>query len=412
MSISRKHFFLILFWVMILSLQTTAQDLPACGERDYLVEYPRVETLLWCMEQAVFVEEGGEMAFTALAFGDDGTLYATRPLSGEVLAIVDSNDDFLVDNPTVIAEGLRLPNGLAFANGELYIIGDGMIYRYADGETTVLVDDLPNGRGFMASGITVHEEHLYVGIPFPCDFCLPDNELHGTVLSFALDGSERQIVAQGLRYPAGLQFYEGTLWVTDTSRDGFHDLQALDELNRIDLDSDAIPHFGFPFCYGQNNSFDSDAEFDCSRATAPTLNLASHSTPLAIIPYESNLLPFITGDLLIVFGGSFDNSIIRGYAVYSIDMLRDDGRIQYEAILPGDKAIAGDARFFYEPDIGMRLNHATLVNQRGAGIWPHRVYDVAVSSEGWIYISTGGGQILVLRQSDYDACGNNFRDCE
>lgn len=412
MSIMRKRLLLILLWIMTLSLQATAQDLPACGERDYLVEYPRVTPQLWCMEQAVSVEDGGEMAFTALAFGDDGTLYATRPFSGEVLAITDSNDDFLVDRPIVIAEGLRLPNGLAFADGLLYIIGDGIIYRYVDGETIVLVDDLPNGRGFMASGIIVHEERLYVGIPFPCDFCLPDNELYGTVLSFSLEGSERQIIARGLRYPAGLQFYDGALWVTDTARDGFHDFQALDELNRIDLESADIPHFGFPFCYEQNNSFENAAEFDCSAASTPSLNLETHSTPLAMIPYESDLFPFITGDLLIVFGGSFDNNFIRGYAVYSIDMLRDDGRIQYEAIFPSDETIAQDARSFYEAEFGIQLRHTKVVNQRGAGIWPHRIYDVAVSSEGWIYISTGGGQILVLRQSNRDTCATNFRECE
>jgi hypothetical protein len=31
------------------------------------------------------------------------------------------------------------------------------------------------------------------------------------------------------------------------------------------------------------------------------------------------------------------------------------------------------------------------------GFFPHRPYGVAISPEGWIYISTGGGKIYVLR---------------
>lgn len=406
-----QRFTLILLWLVLVVFGAIAQELTSCDEREFLVEYPRVEPNMWCIENPVADETAGEWAFTALAFGDDGTLYATRPHTGEVLAMRDTDGDALVDSPYVIADGMRLPNGLAYADGVLYILGDGIVYRYVEGETSVLVDDLPHGRGFMASGITVHENHLYVGIPFPCDFCLPDDKLHGTVLSFALDGSDRQIVARGLRYPAGLEFYEGKLWVTDTARDGLdRNASFLDELNTIDLASNIIPHFGFPYCYGSENIVDMLSDFDCATATPPALVIETHSTPIALQPYNADLYRFLKGDLIVVLAGSFDNSILRGYAIYSIDTVRDDGRIRYEAIMPTDSHIAGPDQRFYDREGGITQYHSTIVNLRGAGIWPHRIFDIAISKEGWIYISANS-RIYVLRPNIRDVCELGLREC-
>lgn len=399
----------ISLWLVLLVIQVSAQDQSSCDERKYHVDYPRVDPVLWCIENPVVDEDVGEWAFTALAFGDDGTLYATRPQSGEVLAMRDTDGDSLVDSPFVIAQGLRLPNGLAYADGVLYIMGDGIVYRYQDGETSILVDDLPGGRGFMASAITVHGERLYVAIPFPCDFCVADNELEGTVLSFALDGSDRKIVARGLRYPSSLLYYDGALWVTDTARDGLRDVLMLDELNRIDLGSSTIPNFGFPYCYGSENTPDMSGDFDCNTATAPTLSFNTHSTPIAMADYESSTYPFINGNLLIAFAGSFDNSLFNGYAIYTVNMRRDDGRIYYEAIMPADPVIAGDA-FAYTESSEIILYLARIVNQRGAGIWPHRVYGITISNEGWIYFSAKS-RIYVLTPGSRDVCGLHLREC-
>ena len=73
--------------------------------------------------------------------------------------------------------------------------------------STTLVDDLPSGGGFWTGGIAVGGDgRIYVATGAPCDFCVPDDPARGAVLSFALDGSDRQIVATGLRQPADLAF--------------------------------------------------------------------------------------------------------------------------------------------------------------------------------------------------------------
>jgi glucose/arabinose dehydrogenase len=318
----------------------------------------------------------------------------------------DSDGDGLPDNPTLAAYGMRFPNGLVYAEDALYIIGDGQVYRFADDTLETIVADLPGGRGFMASGITYHDGWLYLGIPMPCDFCIPDGELYGTVMRLRLDGSQREVIAHGLRYPAGLTVWDGALWITDTGRDGARTVVGTDEINRVDLVSETVPHFGFPYCEGRENVSKFPDVFDCTTATQADIVLYTHSTPLALQPYQGAAFPFLTGDLLLVLGGSVNNAAIRGYQLVVIEKEQDS--LIFETALPVDHSIAGVDRVIYTPNGYVPL-YAQRLNRRGAGVWPHRIFDVALSPEGWIYISVGGGQIFVLRPGDSDPCA--YRQC-
>lgn len=384
-----------------------SQELPRCSARPFVAELPRIEQRLWCIERAIFEHEAGELAFTSIEFAPDGALYATRPLTGELYVMRDSDGDGLPDSPTLAANGMRFPNGLIYAENALYIMGDGHVYRYADETLETVVDDLPGGRGFMASGITYYDGWLYIGVPMPCDFCAPDDDLHGTVVRMALDGTQRQVIARGLRYPAGLTFWDGTLWVTDTGRDDARQIAGTDELNRIDLDNDTLPHFGFPYCEGRENVSNFPGDFDCSTVTRPAVILYTHSTPLALQPYSGNAFRFLTGDLLLVLGGSVNNETVRGYQVVYLE--QEDDNFVIETILPSDHTIGGEDRVTVTPGRIYTPIFAQLLNRLGAGVWPHRMFDVAISPEGWIYMSVGGGQIFVLRQGDRNPC--DYRVC-
>jgi glucose/arabinose dehydrogenase len=199
-----KNALLTTLLCLCLNVALAQEELPRCGERDFLTEYPRVISYLWCIELPLGAGDGGEWAFTALAYTTDGLFYATRPHTGELLRLVDSDADNLPDTVEIAASGMRFPNGLAADGNSLYILGDGMVYRYENGELSTLVDDLPQGRGFLMSAIAIYEERLYIGIPFPCNLCEADNELYGTILSMDLQGENRQVVARGLRYPTAL----------------------------------------------------------------------------------------------------------------------------------------------------------------------------------------------------------------
>lgn len=374
----------------------SAQALPPCDQRPGWRFAPRVNAQQWCFEEVIAETAAGEFAFTALAFAPDGRLFAARPLHGQVLMLRDTDGDFQPDSPHIIAENLTLPNALVYHDQALYIAGGSHIYRLPEaGELEILVNDLPAGTGFWTGGLAIGaDDRLYVGIGSPCDDCVWDNPERGAILSFALDGSDRQLVARGLRQPAGLAFYQGDLWVTDTARYDLADTLALDELNRVTPGA----HFGFPYCVGYRNTPDIASEnFDCAQATAPVLALATHSTPLALVEYQGAAFPFMQGKLIVVLGGAFHRSDVRGYEIIAVDPRPDYIRI--EPLVPFDAATTPGFTYteIYEPEKGYTNEYTSFLNRRGAGFWAHRLYSVAISPEGWLYFSVGGGRIVSLR---------------
>lgn len=373
-----------------------AQDLPRCLEREFVTEFPLVSPQLYCIELPIVADSADDRTYTSMIFDADGTLYATHPYRGQVVALVDTDNDALPDEEAVIAEDLRYPHGIDIYDGVLYAIGDGIIYTISDGEVSVLVDDLPGGRGFIARGILVHEDTLYAAIPSPCDFCAGDDPLHGTVIRMNLDGAEREVIARGLRYPAGLEFYQGDIWVTDIARDDYTRFDYYDEVNRIDLDDDSVTHFGFPYCVGQNSVPDLEGNFDCATATAPEITIQTQASPFSLTRYDSDLFPHLSNHLIIVLTGSNNSAFIAGHALLGVEITEES--YHFQVIAPADFSVSFNLMNWEQEDGYNILMHASeFVNNQGGGIFPHYPYDVAVSPEGWLYFSVGGKGIYVLR---------------
>lgn len=360
-------------------------NLPPCAERPTLIDPPWVNATYYCAELVIHDESGGEMGFTSLAAAPDGTLYATRPLSGDVLAIEDTNADGLPDTSHTVAQGLTLPNGLVFYDGALYISGGSNIYKFSDGQLETLVSDLPTGAGLWTGGITVGEDkRLYVGIGAECDSCEPKQKDRGSILSFTLDGSDRQIVATGLRQPNDLAFRDSVLWTVDTARDDLDYKTNDDELNRVTVGAS----FGWPYCIGKENAADSIyTNADCSKVTPPALTFPTHSSPLGIVAYSGDAFPHLKGQLLVTLGGVTGQSYLNGYTLVTIGFDADNKPLEPHIILP-EIPSGGDQ---------WSTTNLQKMHFQASGFWQHHPYDVTVSREGWIYISLGGGTIWALR---------------
>ena len=356
----------------------TAQ-LPQCDQRATFLTQPWLPTGVACEEEVINDPSAGELAFTALATAPDGTLYAARPLAGEVLALTDTDGDGLPDSPQVVASGLTLPNGLDYYDGALYVSGGSHIYRLRDGVLDTLVSDLPSGGGgFWTGGIAVGGDgRLYVATGAPCDFCVSPDTARGAVLSFAPDGSDRQIVATGLRDPADLAFDGGDLYVVDSAPYYLFDYFYGDEIDRVQPGA----NFGFPNCEGWHSL--RDAHFvECSNATSPVISLPTASTPTGIAAYRGDAIPTLQGKLLVALSGSYNDLDLRGYQIVTADV--QNGTFQPFIPSRPDNSPASDFTI-------------DEMNYRGSGFFPHRPLDVTVTEQGWVYISVSGGRILALR---------------
>lgn len=371
------RYFVTLLFLMVVVIPVKAQD-DSCYWRPTNQNQPWIKAGISCIEEVINIPEAGELAFTALAVAPDGTLFAARPMAGQVWAFTDSDGDGLPESPRMVAQGLTLPNGLDFHDGALYIAGGAHIYRLRGDELVTLVDDLPSGGGFWTGGIAVGDDgRLYVSTGAPCDFCAVDDPARGAILSFTLEGGDRQIVATGLRQPADLAFYNGNLYVVDSARTGLFDQPDLDELNRVETGA----NFGFPHCVGLGNAPDL-AGGDCAAALPPVIALPTGSTPIGLAAYRGDAIPSLQNKLLLVLSGSYNDLDLRGYQIVAADVAAGT----YEPMMPNRPDDSPAGNFTIEE-----------MNYRGSGFFPRRPLDAAVSEQGWVYISISGGRILLLR---------------
>ncbi len=389
--------FCIVFITNNIDILAQQPELGDCTQRPTVIQdVLYVDHLRWCVEGIVDDPSIEPMAFTALEVATDGTLYATRPLSGQVMAIRDTDDDFFPDTMETFATGLTLPNGLAFHDGNLYVSGGANIYQIdQSGTVSTLVDDLPTGTGFWTGGITVGDDNrLYLTIGAPCENCEFDTSERGLILSMALDGSDRQTIATGFRNPADVEFYRGELWTVDTSPRGY-DSGAFDELNLIQSDG----WYGFPYCLGNDTVNIPSDDINCEDNVYPRLLFGSSATPRSLAAYPYATLPGTEDTLIIVLSGEPTQVDFNGYKIVMVNFDDNNNPLGLTLLMPFRK---DSNRQAFEPytENGYRARHIVTLSEQGWGLYPQQPLAVTVNSRGWIYISITGGKIVALRPVD------------
>ncbi len=287
---------------------------------------PDLSTLRLPPGFAIEVWADGVTNARSLARGTRGTLFVGTRSAGIVHAISDEGGTRRV---RTIARGLRMPNGVAFRDGALYVGELTRILRYDaiesrldDPPAPVVVAELPkethHGLRYIAFG---PDGKLYVAIGAPCNVCDRDSEGFGTIIRMNTDGSARETVAHGVRNSVGFAFHPRSreLWFTDNGRDMLGDDVPACELNRLTKPGQ---HFGFPFCHAGDIV---DPEFGsvgrCAEAQAPALKLGPHVAPLGLRFYQGRQFPSgWRGSLFIAEHGSWNRSQKIGYRVMRVRM--------------------------------------------------------------------------------------------
>jgi len=275
----------------------------------------------------------------SLALGSLGTVFAGTRRDGRVYAISSAGGERTV---RTVAEGLKMPNGVAFRGGDLYVAENHRIIRFDDIETHLdhppvpvvvndtLLPDRHHGWRFIDFG---PDGKLYVAIGAPCNVCERDDAAN--ISRMNADGSGMEVYASGIRNSVGFTWHpvSGELWFTDNGRDMLGDDLPPGELNRA-----PVPglHFGFPYCHGGDIA---DPEFGdrraCSEFEGPAQKLGPHVAPLGIIFYTGNMFPAgYRNQLLIAEHGSWNRSRKIGYRV-TLVRFEDGVPANYEVFADG-----------------------------------------------------------------------------
>ena len=310
----------------------------------------------------------------ALALGSRGTVFVGSR-AGNVYALVDRNQDYKADRTYVLAQGLNMPNGVAFRDGALYVAEISRILRFDQIEehlenpgTPVVVNDrLPkegwHGWKFIAFG---PDGLLYVPVGAPCNVCERDDERYASLLRMKPDGSNVEVFAKGIRNTVGFDWHPVTkeLWFTDNGRDMLGDDIPPDELNQAPQQG---MHFGFPYCHAETIA---DPEFGkkrtCEEFTPPAMKLDPHVAAIGMRFYTGTMFPEeYHNQIFIAEHGSWNRSTPIGYRV-SLVRLVESKAVKYETFAEGwlqrGRALGRPADVLVMPD------GALLVSDDHAGV--------------------------------------------
>jgi glucose/arabinose dehydrogenase len=268
------------------------------------------------------------------------TLFVGSMRAGKVHAIPLKGER----KPRVIADGLNMPVGVAFRDGDLYVSAVSRILRLRDIEARLNKPPRPETVSSGYPGDTHHgwkfiafgpDGRLHVPVGAPCNICAPDPDRYATITALDVESGKIEVVARGVRNSVGFDWHpqSGELWFTDNGRDWLGDDAPPDELNRA---SRPGQHFGYPHCHGGAIA---DPEFGqgrrCAEFVPPVQNLGAHVASLGMRFYTGTQFPArYRNAVFIAEHGSWNRSSKAGYRV-SVVRLQGGRAVSYEPFATG-----------------------------------------------------------------------------
>lgn len=295
-----------------------------------------------------------------LAIGDRGTLFVGSGSSGNIMALVDENQDSRVDRRYVVDRHLKHPEALAFHQGALYVAEGTRILKYRDiesrlkrpGRPQVIYDGLPPmERGATRSMAIGPDGRLYIALGAPCNVC-DARAPYGSILALDLSSGSMEQIATGIRKVLGMDWSpaDQSLWFGDNSREWMGDNLPADEINRV---TQPGSHFGFPFIHGRDTKEPTFSLPQQLNVQAPEFELPAHVSPAGVHFYQGQDFPVRYKDQLFVAEhGSTNRSSKVGYQVVmlSLDGSRVTGRETLVSFLDGEFPVARPYALVTAPD--------------------------------------------------------------
>jgi len=264
-----------------------------------------------------------------MALSPTGTLYVGTRRDGRVFALQDRDGDQRYETRHTLLSGRRMPNGVAWSDGDLYIAELTQLVRLADIDQRLdsppapetLFDGLPDithhGWKYLKQG---PDGAFYFTLGAPCNVCLESDPRFASILRLDPETGNARPWARGVRNSVGFAWHpeDNSLWFTDNGRDHLGDDQPDDELNRAERGG---LHFGFPFVHGDSlpdPRFGSGAE--AINSETPVALLGAHVAALGVTFYSGQQFPDTPHtSLFMAQHGSWNRSSKVGYRVMRVD---------------------------------------------------------------------------------------------
>ncbi len=310
----------------------------------------------------------------SLALGDAGVVYVGTRQQGSVYALQDADHDGIAEQRYELANGLYMPNGVAYRNNQLFVAETNRILRFdrigdklaAPPQPVVVYDRFPSdkhhGWKYLRFG---PDGKLYTAVGAPCNICNPDKDIYATLVRLNADGSRLEILASGIRNSVGFDWQPktGKLFFTENGRDYLGDDFPPDELNRW---SKKGQHFGYPFCHGGTIT---DPELAgnrrCNEFVAPEWKFKAHMAPLGMRFYTGKQFPErFRNQLFVAQHGSWNRSKPQGYRV-ALVMFKNGKAYKEQTFIDGwltagDEVLGRPTDILQMPDGSLLISDDTL----------------------------------------------------
>ncbi|MDN3670268.1 PQQ-dependent sugar dehydrogenase [Echinicola jeungdonensis] len=278
----------------------------------------------------------------SMTISEEGIVYVGTRQEGKVYALIDTEGDGKADFRYTLASDLRMPNGVALKDGDLYVAEISRILKFEDIKANlanpifeVVYDQYPteghHGWKFIAFG---PDGKLYVPVGAPCNICDPENDIFASItrIDVGTNNIQPEIVAHGVRNSVGFDWNPSNqnLWFTDNGRDHLGDNQPDCELNEV---TSTGQHFGYPYWHSGDVK---DPEFgDKGQGqdayVAPKAKLGPHVAPLGMRFYEGKMFPEdFLNSIMIAKHGSWNRSTKIGYEVTQVNL--NQGNVESETV--------------------------------------------------------------------------------
>ncbi len=257
-----------------------------------------------------------------------GVVFVGNRRGHSVWAAIDADRDGRAERVERFAQGLSVPNGVAWRDGYLYVAEQHRVIRYAvpdlaaigKAEPEILLDGLPDKRHHGWRYLAFDPKgRLHVTLGAPCNICAPEG-LEGSIIRLVPGGAPK-IVARGVRNSVGMDFHPGNgrLYFTDNGADFMGDDLPPDELNMATREG---LHYGYPFFGGGRARTSRFAESTPPPgAVFPVQDFNAHVAALGVHFYRGKMFPpAYRTDAFVAQHGSWNRSVPDGYRIMRLHL--------------------------------------------------------------------------------------------